>query len=177
MGIACGDLDGDGRPDLAVTNFYGESTTFFQNLGAGQFIDHTAAIGLAAPTRYVLGFGAAFLDADNDGRLDLAQANGHVTDYRPGLPYAMPAQLFLGTAGGRLADVSDSAGACWQVPRLGRGLAVGDFDNDGRLDLLIVAEREPLAYFHNQGPAGHFVTFTLDGSAPASNRDAVSARA
>ncbi len=176
MGIACGDLDGDGRPDLAVTNFYGESTSFFHNLGAGQFIDHTAAVGLAAPTRYVLGFGAAFLDADNDGRLDLAQANGHVTDYRPGLPYAMPAQLFLGTAGGRLADVSDSAGACWQVPRLGRGLAVGDFDNDGRLDLLIVAEREPLAFFHNQGPAGHFVTFKLDGSTPGSNRDAVGAR-
>jgi hypothetical protein len=139
-------------------------------------MDHTAAIGLAAPTRYVLGFGAAFLDADNDGRLDLAQANGHVTDYRPEMPYAMRAGLFLGTAGGRLADVSDSAGACWQVPRLGRGLAVGDFDNDGRLDLLIVAEREPLAYFHNLGPAGHFVTFTLDGSTPESNRDAVGAR-
>ena len=97
MGVACGDLDGDGLPDLAVTNFYGESTTLFQNLGGGSFADRTAAVGLAAPSRHVLGFGAAFLDADNDGRLDLATANGHVNDYRPSIPYAMPAQLFLGT--------------------------------------------------------------------------------
>ena len=163
MGVACGDLDGDGRPELAVTNFYGESTSLFYNLGAVLFADRTAAFGLAAPSRYVLGFGAAFLDANNDGRLDLVQANGHVNDYRPGIPYAMPAQLFLGIGGGRLAEVSDSAGACWRAPRLGRGLAVGDLDNDGRPDLLIVAEGEPLAYFHNRGPVGHFLTLGLEG--------------
>ncbi len=73
-------------------------------------------------------------------------------------------------------DVSQSAGAPWQVLRLGRGLAVGDLDNDGQLDVLIVSEGGPLAYFHNQGPAGHFVTFKLEGSVPASNRDAVGAR-
>ena len=132
MGIACGDLDGDGRLDLAVTNFYGESTTFYKNLGGGQFIDHTAAIGLGAPSRYLLGFGAAFLDANNDGRLDLATANGHVNDLGPHVPFAMPAQLLLGEAGGRLTDVSQRAGAPWLVPRVGRGLAVGDLDNDDR---------------------------------------------
>src|SRR5579883_1187181 len=166
MGIACGDLDGDGRLDLAVTNFYGESTTFYRNLGAGQFIDHTAAIGLAAPSRYLLGFGAAFFDANNDGRLDLATANGHVNDLRPNIPFAMPAQLLLGEPTGRLAEVTSRAGAAWQVPRLGRGLAVGDLDNDGRLDLLIVGEGSPLAYLHNQGPAGHFLTLELEGSGP-----------
>ena len=68
-------------PDLAVTNFYGESTTFYRNLGRGQFTDQTAAIGLAAPSRFLLGFGIALLDANNDGRLDLATANGHVNDH------------------------------------------------------------------------------------------------
>ena len=109
MGIACGDLDGDGRLDLAVTNFYGESTTFYKNLGAGQFIDRTAAIGLECASRYLLGFGAAFFDANNDGRLDLATANGHVNDLGPHIPLAMPAQLLLGDHGGRLIDVSRRA--------------------------------------------------------------------
>jgi tetratricopeptide (TPR) repeat protein len=103
MGVACGDLDGDGRLDLAVTNFYGESTTFYRNLGSGQFADQTAAIGLAAPSRYLLGFGAAFLDANNDGRLDLATANGHVNDLRPLVPFchagAAPAGRSVGAAG------------------------------------------------------------------------------
>jgi len=176
MGVACGDFDGDGRIDLAVTNFYAESTTFYQNLGAGQFIDHTAAIGLAAPSRFLLGFGVAFFDANNDGRLDLVTANGHVNNLGPHVPYAMPAQLLLGQAGGRIIDVSRNAGAPWQVLRLGRGLAVGDLDNDGQLDVLIVSEGRPLAYFRNQGPTGHFITFKLQGSTPASNRDAVGAR-
>ncbi len=176
MGIASGDFNGDGQIDLAVTNFYSESTTFYQNLGAGQFVDHTAAIGLAAPSRFLLGFGAAFFDANNDGRLDLATANGHVNDLGPHVPYAMPTQLLLGQVGGRIIDVSRNAGAPWQVLRLGRGLAVGDLDNDGQLDVLIVSEGEPLAYFHNQGPTGHFITFKLEGSTPASNRDAIGAR-
>ena len=67
----------------------------------------------------------------------------------------MPAQLLLGGTGGRLVDVSARAGAPWSVPRIGRGLAAGDLDNDGRVDLLIVAQNEPLAYFHNRTEGGH----------------------
>ena len=88
----------------------------------------------------------------------------------------MPAQLLLGGAGGRLADVSGRAGIPWHVPRLGRGLAVADLDNDGRLDLVIVGEGAPLAYFHNQGPAGHWLSLELQGAPGSSNRDAVGAR-
>ena len=111
MGVACGDLDGDGRLDLAVTNFFNESTSYFQNLGGGMFADRTAAIGLSAPSRFLLGFGIAMPDVKNDGRLDLMTANGHVSDLRPRSPYAMPAQLLVGGNDGRLTEVSDRAGA------------------------------------------------------------------
>ncbi len=174
MGVTAGDLDGDGLIDLAVTNFYGELTTFYRNLGDGVFTDATAPIGLAIASRRLLGFGLALFDADNDGRLDLASANGHVNDLRPNYPYRMPAQLLLGGADGRLMDVSDRAGAPWQVPRMGRGLAAGDLDNDGRDDLLILSHNQPLAYFHNQSRGGHFLTIRLEGR--ESNRDAVGAK-
>jgi tetratricopeptide (TPR) repeat protein len=173
MGVACGDLDGDGRPDLLVTNFYGESTSYFRNLGGGTFTDATAAVGLAAATRQLLGFGVALLDADNDGYLDLATANGHVNDLRPNYPYRMPAQLLLGGPDGRVVDVSDRAGAAWLVPKMGRGLAVADLDNDGRQDVLIVAHGQPLAYLHNRSEGGRWLTLRLDGR--ESNRDAVGA--
>ena len=173
MGVACGDLDGDGRPDLAVTNLFGESTTFYRNLGGGMFADRTAAVGLAAPSRFLLGFGIAFLDADNDGRLDLLTANGHVSDLRPRSAYAMRAQLLVGGPGGKLTDVSERSGPPFQVPHLGRGLAVGDLDNDGRIDALLVAQNEPPVYLHNQTGGGHFLTLRLEGT--ASNRDGVGA--
>ena len=144
MGTACGDLDGDLLPDLFVTNFYGESTTFFRNLGSGIFSDQTAAVGLAAPSRFLLGFGIALLDANNDGWLDLATANGHVNDDRPDYPYAMPALLMMGGKDGRLTDVTQSAGEPWTIPRVARGLAVGDLDNDGRIDLVSIPQNTPL---------------------------------
>jgi tetratricopeptide (TPR) repeat protein len=174
MGVACGDLDADGRFDLAVTNFFGESTTLYQNLGGGLFADRTAAAGLLAPSRHLLGFGIAFLDADNDGHLDLLTVNGHVADERPEIPYAMPAQLFCGGPSGRLTIANPAADSPLQTPRIGRALAVGDLDNDGRVDAIVLAHDGPVAYFHNQGPTGHAITIRLEGT--ASNRDAVGAR-
>jgi hypothetical protein len=175
MGIAFGDLDGDGLSDLAVTNYFGESTTFYRNLGRGFFVDHTNQVGMAAPTRGLLGFGIAFFDADNDGWLDVLSANGHVLDPRPRIPWTMPLQLLAGSPGGRLTDVSERAGPPFGPLHLGRGLAIGDLDNDGRLDAVVVAQNEPLIYLHNRTEnGGHFIVFTLEGT--KSNRDAVGAR-
>lgn len=180
MGVACGDLNGDGLFDLAVTNFHNESTTFFQNLGQGLlFADRTNAIGLAAPSRDLLGFGLAFLDANNDGVLDLMSVNGHVSDGRPQFPWKMSTQLLLGSSSQpgftTLKDVSSLAGAPLRKLVLGRGLAIGDLDNDGKLDAVALAQNEPLAWLHNRSPQlGHFLTLELMGR--ESNRDAVGAR-
>ena len=175
MGIACGDLDGDLALDLAVTNFYGESTSYFRNLGQGLFVDHTALIGLQAPSRPLLGFGAVFSDLNNDGWLDLLTTNGHVLDARPQIPWMMPLELLVGSPGGRMTDVSARAGSPFQQLHLGRGLAVGDFDNDGRLDAVVVNQNQPLIYLHNRTEnTGHYIRFSLEGT--QSNRDAVGAR-
>ena len=167
MGVACGDWDGDGLIDLAVTNFYGESTTLFHNLGQGLFVDHTAAAGLAAPSRYFLGFGAAFLDADNDGRLDLMTANGHVNDLRPQFPYPDD-RATLSRRARRPADRRQRPGrarrfsGCTWVA----GLAVGDLDNDGRVDAVLIAQDESPVYFHNgtDASSGHFVSVAVRGN-------------
>jgi len=176
MGVACGDLDGDGRSELIVTNFYGEGATLYQNLGQGLFADRSAASGLGLATRYLLGFGIAMGDVTNHGRSDVMITNGHVNDNRAQhYRYAMPCRLFENRPDGRLVDVSSQAGPPWDVLRVGRGLAAGDLDNDGRIDAVIIAQNEPLAYFHNRTRnAGSFVTFRLEGT--GSNRDGVGAR-
>jgi tetratricopeptide (TPR) repeat protein len=175
MGIGCGDWDGDGLPDLMVTNFYGEGTTLYQNLGQGLFADRSAASGIGLATRYLLGFGIAMVDVTNNGRLDVVITNGHVNDNRRFYPYAMPSRLYQNQPDGRLVDVSAKAGPPWEVLRVGRGLAAGDLDNDGRVDALIIAQNEPLSYFHNRtAGVGRFLTLRLVGA--RSNRDAVGAR-
>jgi tetratricopeptide (TPR) repeat protein len=174
MGVACGDLDGDGRPDLMVTNFYGESTTLYKNLGRGLFADQSAASGIGLATRYLLGFGIALADVNNDGWPDVMIANGHVNGPAPSFRYPMPTRLYEGRSDGRFVDISHQAGPPWDVPRVGRGLAAGDLDNDGRCDALVVAQDRPLAFFHNRTRrSGRFVTLRLEGT--TSNRDGVGA--
>ncbi len=114
-------------------------------------------------------------DVTNNGRLHVIVTNGHIDADGPFYVYFMPCRLYEYRPDGRLVDISSQAGAPWDVKRVGRGLAAGDLDNDGRLDAVVLAQNEPLAYFHNQTQQpGHFVTFRLEGT--KSNRDGVGAR-
>jgi hypothetical protein len=145
MGVAAGDYDGDGWPDIFRTNFSDERETLYRNRGQGEFDDVTAAAGLARNTRFV-GWGCAFLDFDLDGWLDLVLVNGHVFPEvdRLGLAikYKDRAILYRNTGRGTFLDVSEQAGPAVSEPHSARGLAVGDLDNDGTLEVLINNQNE-----------------------------------
>jgi hypothetical protein len=152
MGVAFGDLDADGRADLVVSNFFARSTVGFRSVALGVYRDDSTALGLTAATRNVLGFGVALVDLDSDGALDLVQANGHVLDRaRLGVPLAMRPTV-LRNVDGRFHDVIAQSGAWSQQAVLGRGLAVGDLDNDGRPDLVIYRLDAPPAILMNRSP-------------------------
>jgi enediyne biosynthesis protein E4 len=159
MGVAAGDMNNDGLGDLVATNFLGRSTIGFQAQlkPEGTFLDASSRLGLVRCTSQVLGFGVALVDFDADGRLDLIQANGHVLDRpRLGAPLAMRPTLLRNT-GAEFENIADQAGGWFERPILGRGLAVGDLDGDGRPDVVVNALDAPAAILHNTSPSGHFL--------------------
>ena len=179
MGADSGDYDGDGRLDLILTTFAHDVKTLYKNLDGTHFEDVTAASGLAAPTFAPMGWGTAFLDADLDGRLDLFIANGHIfadIDDFPALQetFRQKNQLFL-NQGTTFRDVSAKAGAGLQVQKVSRGLAVGDLDNDGDLDVVVSNMDDVPTLLENRQRTGHhWVAFRL--ASPGPNRFAIGAR-
>ena len=176
MGVAVADFDGDGRLDLAKTNFSGDLTSLFHNDDGRFFTDVSRQGGLGA--RQLLGWGIAFADFDDDGWPDLITANGHVypeVDRAPiGERYRQDTLVYRNLGGGKFADVTRESGPALATPRPSRGLATGDLDGDGRPEVVIVNMNEKPSVLHNSGAGGSFVNLRLSGT--KSNRGAIGAQ-
>jgi hypothetical protein len=178
MGVDAEDVDGDGRPDLFVTNFSHQSSTLYRNLGSGTFVDQTPASGMGGDSMLWVGWGCALGDFDNDGWPDAFVTNGHVDDNRHLLgqsePYAQPPMLHRNLEGRRFELSTRDAGPYFDQGHLGRGAAFGDLDDDGDLDIVINHKDGPPALLRNDTPSGHhWLRLRLVGT--RSNRDAIGA--
>jgi hypothetical protein len=179
MGVDAADVMGNGRMDLFVTHLDQQLGRLYLNSGANGFEDATARSKIGYATFHTSGFGDRFLDYDNDGARDLILANGHVLDnverYNSGTQYAEPKLVFRNTGHGLFENTSDQLGKDIRLPRVSRGLAAGDFDNDGDLDLLVSNNGQPPQLLRNDGGnANHWLEVFLIGT--HSNRDGVGAR-
>jgi hypothetical protein len=188
MGVDTGDFENSGKAGVAITNFDNEMIGLYHSAsagsgsagspGAGTYDDIAMASGLGAASRSTLGFGCAFFDANLDGWLDLAVANGHIDEtvrnIRGNVGYAQAPQLFLNQGTGKFRDIAREVGGGFETPIVGRGLAYGDFDRDGDLDLLLTTNNGPAYLYRNDQTGGNrSIQFQLTGT--KSNRDAIGA--
>jgi hypothetical protein len=172
MGLAFGDVDGDGIPDLFTTNFSEDFSTLYHGLGGGAYEDVSKASGVGAATFKPLSWGTAFADLDDDGALDLLVANGHIypqINRHPELvgTYAQKVMLLENKSrpGQPLfRDASAEAGPGLEPARAHRGLVIGDYDNDGRLDVLLTALDSPPVLLHNESRWGSWLTVACEGA-------------
>jgi hypothetical protein len=178
MGVDAVDLQQRGKEDLFVANVDQEMYALYRNLGDETFSNVAHQSDIAKSTRYLSGWGLKFFDYDNDGFLDLILANGHPDDmidlYSPQVRYKEPLLLFHNN-GTKLVDVSESSGEAFKKPYAARGLSVGDYNNDGRVDVIVANNGGAPVLLHNQsGESNHWVGLKLVGK--TCNRDAIGAR-
>jgi enediyne biosynthesis protein E4 len=177
MGVDVADYENSGKPGIVITNFDNEMIGLYRNSGKG-YDDVAMQAGLGGASRNTLGFGCVFFDADLDGLLDIAVANGHIDEtvrnIRGNVGYAQAAQLFQNLGGGKFRDVAAEVGGGFEKPKVGRGLAVGDFDRDGDLDLLLTTNNGGAFLYRNDVEnSNRSIRFRLVGT--KSNRDAIGA--
>lgn len=176
MGIACGDYDGNGLPDLFVTNYYSEANNMFRQIQPGVFTDEALSTRLSSPGFEMLGFGCQFVDANSDGFPELAVANGHLDDFTfQTKPFRMKPQLFANSGDGTFSE-SQTAGDYFLQKRLGRSMASLDWNKDGRQDLVVTHINDPVSLVENRGQQIHPVA-AIKLIAVDSARDAIGANA
>ncbi len=184
MGVDAGDIDNDGDEDLIITNWLDQMNALYVNDGMGNFEDRRGPSGLGAPSLAKTGFGVGWFDFDRDGWLDMFVANGGVATIealaRAGDPFPlkMTPQLYRNSGGGRFDDVSSRAGSVFRIADVGRGVAFGDIDNDGDVDVLVANDNGPLRLLLNNHPnRNHWLGLRLAGRlAGGRQRDMVGAR-
>jgi enediyne biosynthesis protein E4 len=178
MGVDVGDFDNSGRPGVAITNFDNEMIGLYRADASGNFADVAVQSGIGLPSKTTLGFGCAFADCDLDGSLDLIAVNGHIDDTVRNVRnvgYAQSPQLFLNDGKGKFTEVGDQVGGRFSQPKVGRGLAIGDFDRDGDQDVLMTTNNGPAYLFRNDQTSGNrSIRFRLIGT--KSNRDGIGAQ-
>jgi hypothetical protein len=174
MGVCAADSDGDGDLDLWVSNYEGETNELFRNEGAMIFTPMAMSLGLGAVSRPMVGWGTGLFDLDNDGKLDVFVANGHLMHHLPQVSLAQRPLLFRQLANGRFEDIGTRSGDYFAVPQMGRGCAAGDLDNDGDLDLVIVHQNQPVVLLRNDSDSSRkALRLRLEGR--VSNRSAIGA--
>ncbi len=177
MGVDAADYDRSGFPSVIITNFSNQMVSLYHNERNGLFVDQAPQSEVGRSTLLTLGFGCFFFDYDLDGWLDLYVADGHLEDgierVQPRVRYAEPPHLFRNLGNGKFEDVTSLVGAAFAAPRVARGAAYGDINNDGALDLLVSTSHGPPALFRNTGAINHGLRIRLIGT--KSNRDGIGA--
>jgi enediyne biosynthesis protein E4 len=181
MGVDAADYDHSGYPSVMITNFSNQMLSLYHNEGKGLFVDEAPQSAIGRATLLTLGFGCFFFDYDLDGWPDIFVANGHIDPeiqrVQANVKYAMPPHLFRNLGKGKFEEVTNSMGATFTTPRVGRGAAYADLYNDGRLDLLLSTNGGPAYLFRNEvqagGVANRSVRLKLKGT--KSNRDGIGA--
>src|SRR6266567_3706734 len=181
MGVDASDYDHSGYASLLITNFSNQMLSLYHNEGKGLFVDEAPRSEIGRASLLTLGFGCFFFDYDLDGWPDVLVANGHIDAdiqrVQANVKYAMPPHLFRNVGKGKFEEVTKSLGAAFNSPRVGRGAAYADIDNDGRIDLLLSTNGGPVFLFRNeaQGAAASNHSLRIKLAGTKSNRDGIGA--
>jgi len=177
MGVDAADYDRSGHASIIITNFANQMLSLYHNEGNGLFVDEAPRSDVGRASLVTLGFGCFFFDYDNDGWLDIFVADGHIENeierVQKRVSYAEPPHLFRNQGGGKFKEVTQTLGEVFASPKVARGAAFADIDQDGALDILLTTNGGRVYLFHNEGGTNHSLRVKLKGT--KSNRDGIGA--